>query len=159
MAAIFLIGFILLVVIGNEGAGMYFSHCSDEDADFPDCLMEDLEAEMEEDEKEGTVVATGVYTYKGYSVTMTANIPLAGGAVTGVLSGTCEGKMKGNYNGQQGGNFSGTMTGACSPFFVNIPASALFTGSVNKTGKTAPISFTGKGGGITHEGSVTLVYP
>jgi len=154
MAAFILILLILVVLGSNEAVGYYFSRCDDED--FFHCLMESLEEE--EEPAEGEVVATGVYDYKGYSVTITANIPLGGGAVTGTISGTCEGMVKGTFNGQQNGAISGTMTGACSPFFVNIPASAEFTGTVNKTSKTVPFSFTGKGGGLTHQGSMPLTY-
>ena len=139
----------------NEAVGYYFSHCSDEDA-F-DCLMRGLEED--EPEEEGTVVATGVYTYKDYAVTVTAHIPLAGGAVTGSFSGTCEGRVQGTYDGRPNGVISGSMSGACSPFFINIPASADYSGSVNKAGKTVPISFNGRGGGIKHEGALTLTYP
>ncbi len=154
LAAFLLIALILILVGSNEAVGYYFSHCENENV-F-DCLMGGLE---EPEEEEGSVAASGVYEYKGYTVNITANIPLAGGNVTGSLSGTCEGTLKGTFSGQNNGVFSGRMSGACAPFFINIPASADFTGSVNKTGKTAPISFSGRGGGISHEGSVTLVYP
>jgi hypothetical protein len=78
--------------------------------------------------------------------------------VTGSVSGTCEGRVKGTFNGQPNGAISGTLSGVCSPFFINIPASAEFSGTVNKTGKTVPIEFTGKGGGITHEGAMSMTY-
>lgn len=152
MAAFIVIMVILLLIGSNEAAGYYFSHCRE--VELFDCLMGNLE----EPEPEG-VVATGVYEYKGYTVNITANIPLGGGAVTGTISGTCEGIVRGNYNGQPNGAITGTMSGACSPFFVNIPASATFTGTVNKTGKTVPFNFVGRGGGITHEGFTVLAYP
>ncbi len=154
MAAFLVILLILVLVGSNEAVGYYFSHCDQEDV-F-DCLMGGLDED--EPEAEGTVTATGVYEYKGHSVTITANIPLGGGAVTGTVSGTCEGMVKGTYNGQNNGVISGRMSGACAPFFVNIPASADYSGSVNKTGKTVPITFNGQGAGFKHEGSMTLVY-
>lgn len=154
MAAFILIVFILLLIGSNEAVGYYFSHC--DRADIIDCFLGTME---EEEEPEGSVTATGVYTYKGYEVTITANIPLSGGNVTGTVSGTCEGAVKGTFSGQDNGTISGIMTGVCAPFFINIPASANFNGTVNKTGKTVPFSFTGKGGGISHEGSMTLSYP
>lgn len=151
MMAFMLILLILLMVGSNEALGYYYTHCKDRE------LLECLMSGMEEDEpEEGDVVATGVYEYKGNSVMVTMNIPLAGGDVTGVVSGTCDGKFKGAYGG---GAIRGSMTGVCAPFFVNIPASADFNGSVNKAGKTVPLSFTGRGGGITHEGTMTLTYP
>lgn len=152
--AFLLILLILLMVGSNEALGYYYTHCKDRE------LLECLMSGVEEDEPgEGDVVATGVYEYKGNSVTVTMNIPLTGGAVTGTVSGTCEGNFKGTYNGQPNGAISASMAGVCAPFFVNIPASAEFIGSVNKTGKTVPVTFAGRGGGITHEGAMTLTYP
>ena len=147
--------FVILVVGTNEGVGFYYSQCNEEDANFFSCLFDKM-SEEEEEPEEGTVTATGVYTYKGYPVTIVFQIPLKGGAVTGSVSDTCEGGVQGNY---AEGRISGSMSGVCSPFFVNIPAGAEFNGSVNKAGKTVPITFTGRGGGITHEGSMTLTYP
>jgi hypothetical protein len=151
---------LIIVCFGaNEGVGFYYGQCDEDDSNFLSCLIDELANEDGEDEPaEGTVAATGTYEYKGYDVTITANIPLKGGAVTGTVSGTCEGQVKGTYNGQQGGAFTGKLSGVCAPFFVNIPAGADFSGSVNKTGKTAPISFNGGGGGFKHEGSMTLSY-
>lgn len=148
---------ILIFILGfgfNEGVERYFVHCGDGEEDLMDCIFD----ATDEEPQEGAVAATGVYTYKDYSVTITMNIPLAGGNVTGSLSGTCEGSVKGTYNGKQGGVITGKMTGVCAPFFVNIPASADFTGTVNKTSKKVPINFTGRGGGFTHEGATTLSY-
>lgn len=154
MAAFILILLILLMLGSNEAIGYYYSHC-DGDEIF-DCVMESLN-EPEEEEKEG-VTAVGTYTYKDYPVTITMNIPLDGGNVTGAVSGTCEGSVKGTFSGQNNGVISGRLAGTCSPFFVNIPSSADFTGSVSKPGKTVPISFEGRGAGFTHNGSMTLTY-
>ena len=155
MAAFILIVLILLLVGANEAVGYYYGHCGH--VDLIDCMLGNLEDE--EEPEEGTVVATGTYTYKGYSVDVSANIPLGGGAVTGSVSGTCEGMINGTYNGQPNGSISGSMSGACAPFFINIPSGAEFSGTVNKSGKTVPFGFTGKGGGLKHEGSMTLSYP
>lgn len=155
--AAFVLVLLIVVLIGsNEAIGYYFTHCED-DFDLINCLMRSAE-EDEEEPEEGTVTATGVYTYKGHSVTVTAQIPLAGGAVTGTASGTCEGKLKGTFSGGQNGGISGSMSGVCSPFIVNIPASAEFSGTVNKSGKTVPIGFTGRVPGKEHEGAMTLSY-
>ena len=153
LIAFLLVLFALVAVGSNKAVGYYFSHC--DGLDLFDCLLGALDEP--EPEPDG-VVATGAYAYKGYSVTITMNIPLEGGAVTGSVSDTCDGTVKGTYNGQQNGVISGTLSGACSPFFVNIPAGAEFTGVVNKSSKTVPISFTGHGGGITHKGSMSLSY-
>ena len=84
LAAIIIFVFVVLVVGTNEGVGFYFTNCDEDDANFFSCLVDEMsEAEEEEEAEEGTVVAAGVYTYKGHSITATMNIPLKGGEVTG----------------------------------------------------------------------------
>ncbi|MBI3981106.1 hypothetical protein HY345_03865 [Candidatus Microgenomates bacterium] len=152
---IFAIILVLLLGIGsNEAFGYYFKHCGYEE--FFDCLLNRVEEE--EVEPEGAVVATGTYSFKGYSVNVTANIPLDGGSVIGTIAGTCDGKLKGTFNGKNNGPITGSISGACSPFFVNIPASAQFSGVVNKDSKSVPINFTGKGAGLTHQDTMSLSY-
>jgi len=150
--AIILVCVILLAIGSNQGIKYYFTHCPD--GEIFDCFLN----KVEDKAPEGAVTATGEYTYKGYSVTITANIPLEGGAVTGTVSGTCDGAVKGSFSGQNNGAISGTMTGVCSPFFINVPAAAKFNGTVNKDSKTVPFSFTGQGAGISHSGSTSLAY-
>lgn len=153
MAAFILILFVLVMLGSNEAVGYYYSNCHE--LEIFDCLMGGLD---EPEKEEGSVTATGTYTYKGYDVSISANIPLGGGNVTGTVSGTCDGIVKGTFSGQDGGAITGSMHGACAPFFVNVPASANFTGSVRKGSKTVPFTFNGRGAGITHEGSMTLTY-
>ena len=156
LAAFMLILLILLMLGSNQAIGYYFSHCQDDD--LLHCLFAGLDDEDTEPE-EGTVVATGVYEFKGNTVTITANIPLRGGEVTGTVSGTCDGIVKGTFSGKDHGVISGTMNGVCAPFFINIPSSAEFNGTVNKTAKTVPFSFNGRGGGLTKQDSMSLAYP
>lgn len=153
LAAFIIILLILLLLGSNEAIGYYYSHC--QHADFFECMFSGLD----EPEPEGAVVATGTYEFKGNTVNITANIPLDGGNVTGSVSGSCDGTIKATYSGQNNGVISGTMMGTCDPFFVKIPASADFSGTVNKTAKNVPFSFTGQGGGFSHEGSMSLTYP
>lgn len=156
-AAIIVLIFLMVFFGANEGVGFYYTSCDEDDGNFISCLLGEMMSEEEGGEpEEGTVTAVGAYEYKGYAVTITLNVPLHGGAVNGTVSGTCEGPIKGNY---AGGAITGNMSGVCAPFFVNIPASAEFTGSVNKSAKTVPVSFSGRGGGLSHEGSTTLTYP
>ncbi len=153
----FLIGLIVLLALGfggNAAIGFYFEEC-DGDEDIIECIMSLGE---DEPEPEGAVVATGTYSYKDYSVEVTANIPMEGGAVTGSITGACDGKVKGKFDGQNNGVISGKITGTCDPFVVKVPASADFSGTVNKDNKNVPIRFTGRGPGFTHEGSMSLSY-
>lgn len=150
---------ILFVIIAfifgiNFGFGSYSANCGD--MPLFDCIS-DI---MAEDEEEATnvVTATGPYSYKDYSITMTAQIPLEGGEVTGSVSGDCSGKVTGTYNGENGGSITGKLAGACNVFFVNVPAKATFSGVVNKDSKTVPITFQGSGGGFSHEDSMSLAY-
>lgn len=151
--------FCILVVFmvgfgGNMAYGHYMSECEDAD-DIMACMMD----WSEEPVPEGSVTATGPYTYEGHTVLFTLHIPLGGGAVTGNVSGACDGTVKnGTYTGQDNGVISGNISGTCDPFVVKIPATASFTGTVNKAAKSVPISFTGKGAGFTHQGSMSLSF-
>lgn len=150
MAAFLLVLLALVMVGANESVGYYYTHCRD--VELFDCLMGQVEEEAEE---ENTVTATGVYEHKGYPVAISMTFPLAGGSVSGVVSDTCDGKVSGNFSG---GAISGSMAGVCSPFFVNIPSSATYSGTVNKSAKTVSITFNGTGGGFSHQGSMTLAW-
>lgn len=156
MAAILLVLVALLLVGSNAAVGYYFTNCGN--TDLFDCLMRGLD-EPEQEPEEGSVVATGSYEHKGYTVVVTMNVPLGGGTVTGTVSGECDGKVTGTYDGKQGGAISGDLKGVCSPFFVSVPASANFSGTVNKTGKTVQYGFNGASAGFSHQGSMTLMFP
>ncbi len=151
--------FIILVVIIafifgiNFGFGSYSANCGD--MPLFDCIADIME---EEEEATNVVTATGPYSYKDYSITMTAQIPLEGGEVTGSVTGDCSGKVTGTFNGENGGSITGKLAGACNVFFVNVPASATFSGVVNKDSKTVPINFQGSGGGFSHNDSMSLAY-
>ncbi len=152
MAAFVLIVVILLLIGSNEAVGYYYTHCDTEN--LLDCLLGQAEDLPEPD---GAVTATGTYTHKGYTVAVVMNIPLKGGSLTGSVSDTCDGNVRGTFVAGNG-TVGGTMSGVCSPFFVNIPAGADYTGTLNKTTKTVTINFTGRGGGFSHSGTMTLVY-
>ena len=152
--------FIILVAIAtlifgvNAGLGWYGPNCGG--LSFSECIDEIMTEEEEVDED--VVAATGPYAYKDYSIVMTAQIPLDGGAVEGTITGDCNGRVTGSYDGQNGGSITGKMAGSCNIFFVNVPASATFSGVVNKESKTVPINFQGSGGGFSHEDSMSLAY-
>ncbi len=151
---VFVVVLITLLVFGaNEGAGMYFTHCEVEE-DFMDCMMEAFE-EDEAEPEEGSVTAVGNYTVKDYTVTVTMHIPLNGGTVTGSVSGACEGVVKGT---SANGAISGKLSGTCDPFFVKLPASAEFSGTVSKTSQAVPINFTGRCAGYSKQDGMTLMY-
>lgn len=145
---------VLLGVGGNAAFGHYLENC-DEGEDLMDCMVN----WANEPAPEGSVTASGPYTYKDYTVTLTLHIPLDGGKVTGTISGACDGMVKNaSFTGQDNGTIAGKISGSCDPFFVKVPASATFGGTVNKEGKVVPISFSGKGAGFTHDGSMSLSY-
>lgn len=149
--------FIFLLIMatifgGNFILGSYGKYCGG--LSLFDCISE-ITSE-EEELANDVVTASGPYSYKGYSITMTANIPLEGGEVTGTVTGDCKGRVTGTYDGEQ--IITGELDGSCSVFFVNVPASATFNGIVDEESNTAPISFEGSGGGFSHSGSLTLTY-
>lgn len=112
-----------------------------------------------EDNNHTTVQATGPYSYEGHSISMSINIPLQGGKVTGTVSGDCTGKVTGSYDGNNNGVISGNINGYCEVTVIPVPAKATFQGTVNKESKTVPISFEGNAAGFTHSGSLSLSYP
>lgn len=143
---------VLAIFGGNKIFGYYLNHCSDKT--LTDCMLN----RAEEQKPEGSAVAMGIYTFREYSATVTAYIPLDGGAVTGSVSGTCGGTVKGTFDDQDGGIISGSIVGSCSPFFFAIPGKATFSGIVNKEGKKVPFSFIATGAGLTHEDAMVLSY-
>lgn len=151
--------FIVLVVIailifgGNEAFGWYGINCGG--MDIFECAQEIM---AEEEAEENTVTAAGSYSYKDYSIKLTALIPLEGGEVSGTVTGDCNGKLAGNFDGKNNGKISGNIAGTCTVFFVNVPAKATYNGSVNKDSKNIPITFQGSGGGFSHSDSMTLSY-
>lgn len=150
----FLIVLVILFGFGlNTAFGYYARHCVDED--IIECLMNRTD---DDQPAEGSVYATGTYTYKDYSAVLTLYIPLDGGTVTGNVTGECDASVDGAFSGNDSGVIEGTIVGTCSPFVINIPASAEFSGIVDKTNKTVSISFTGKSAGITHKDSMSLSY-
>jgi len=150
-------GIIAIILIGagsNAALGHYMENCEPGE-DILDCMF----AIADEEEPEGAVTATGVYTYKDYSATLTLTIPLEGGAVTGRISGTCDGVVtKASFDGKDYGVITGSMRGTCDPFFVKIPATGSFSGTVNKSAKTVPLRILGSGGGVEKSDSMSLTY-
>ncbi|MBI2338392.1 hypothetical protein HYU95_04375 [Candidatus Daviesbacteria bacterium] len=73
---------------------------------------------------ENIVVRSGEYSYSGYTLKYTLNIPKKGGAVTGNLSGVCEGPITGNYDGKEGGKAAGEAQANCriAVFTYNLKA-------------------------------------
>jgi hypothetical protein len=126
---------------------------------IPDCIVYKEPTPYPIDQKTNTIVkATGLYSYKNYSITMSIDIPLQGGKVTGTVSGDCNGKVTGSFDGKNNGPISGDITGFCEVTVVPVPAKATFQGVVNKDSKTVPISFSGSAAGLTHDGSMSLSY-
>lgn len=159
LAIIVIVLVIIAAILGiNEGIEAWSLKC-EEGEPIWECLLRREEEEfLTEDQKNSLVTASGPYTYQGYSVTVTAEIPLSGGPVSGLISGTCTGNLNGTFDGKDNGGITGTINGVCNPFFFNVPASATFNGTVNKDSKAVPISFTGKGAGFSHDGSMVLAY-
>lgn len=153
----FFILLIFLIIMFDMGYIFLSKECMDTSP--IECALNILTGEDEAPPEEGSVTATGVISreYKGEnrSVTVSLNIPLEGGAVTGSFTGDCDGNITGTYAGGESGAISGKGSGSCA--FI-IPASGSFSGVVNKSAKTVPVSGTGSAAGISGEGSLTLTY-
>lgn len=154
-------GVILIIIIvifavagigSNAIIGHYYQKCG-----FMGITVECFQKiSDEEDAEKGAVVATGTYKISGYYSNVTMNIPLEGGDVTGSFEGTCTGQMKGTYDGNNHGKLEGKLSGTCSPFVVNIPATGDFHGVVNKDNKTAPFYFSGSTPVRDHTDNMTV---
>lgn len=72
----------------------------------------------------------------------------------GAIDGDCVGKANGTYDGN--GKMARTMAGACDPFFVKIPATEEFVGTVDESTKIVNLNVTGKGGGIERSDVLNL---
>lgn len=156
---LFLIIFLIIFLFMIDQGFIMHSQCKEAD-DVMDCALDILLGSDEEEQApEGSVTATGVVSgeFKGenHSVTITLNIPLEGGNVTGSFDGDCDGTIKGTYAGGDGGAISGEANGKCAYVF---PASGSFSGTVNQASKTVPVRGSGKAVGFSKEGSLTLTY-
>jgi hypothetical protein len=159
IAGIFVILFIFLLLTGgliglDLGYIYYNTHC--EDADVIECFTSPPEPSPTPN-PETIVTATGSFEAKGYGVTLVMNVPLESGTISGSFDGDCQGVINGTYDDQSEA-VSGTATGSCNPFVVPVPASATFTGTVDKTAKIIPINGTGSAAGFSGSGSITLRY-
>lgn len=158
IAGIFVMFLVLLIIIaGIIGLDLgyigYITRCGD--VPIGECLKA---TPTPTPNPETSVVAVGTFSAKGYGVTITMNVPLEGGAVSGSFSGDCQGKVSGTYNGHDNGIISGKAYGSCNPFSLPVPASATFTGNVNKSGETIDISGQGSAAGFSGSGSLTLTF-
>ena len=153
--------FVLLLICIIMGIDIGYIYFSEEcfDVSFEQCAQNMFGGVEKDQPKSGTVTAIGTvsgeYGGENRSVTFTMNIPLEGGAVSGSFSGDCDGTIKGTFAGGDSGAISGTGKGSCA--FV-IPASGSFSGSVNQSAKTVPISGSGSAAGFSGSGSLTLTY-
>ncbi len=152
----FLVIIIIMILFLLDMAFILGSQCKDSD-DAIDCALNVLLGE-ESEAPQGTVTATGVLSgeFKGenHSVTVSLHIPLEGGAVTGNFSGDCDGSIKGTYV-RESSAISGSGNGSCA--FI-IPASGIFSGSVNREAKSVHVSGEGSAAGFSKSGSVVLTY-
>jgi hypothetical protein len=162
MSLIIVLVYILLflgLLLGIDYGYIYFSElCGD--TPIGTCFTESPKKSQNQfsNQKETPVTATGSFTYKTYSVTVSMTFPMEGGFVSGTVDGDCKGKVSGTYKGGSFGPISGTIYGSCSPFFVPIPAKATFEGAVNQENNTVPINGTGGAAGFSGSGSITLTY-
>lgn len=104
------------------------------------------------------VTALGTFSKGKYNVKVVLNFNLEGGVVSGEFSGDCSGSISGNYNGQDNGVISGKAVGSCDPFFVPVPASASFSGTVNRQQKNISITGTGTAVGVSGSGTLVLTF-
>lgn len=158
MAGIFVLLFILFfllggIIVADLGYISYTTRCGD--TPLGECLKA---TPTPTPNPETTVTAVGSFSAKGYGVSITMNVPLSGGAVSGTFTGDCQGTIRGTFDGNNNGVVSGSAHGSCNPFVIPIPVSATFTGKVDQDTKTIPISGEGVAAGVSGSGSLVLTF-
>lgn len=76
---------------------------------------------------------------QGHTIYISVNIPKDGGNVTGKITGDCTGDVTGHYDGKDEGTISGSAKVGCKYFFMRLPGTATFDGTVNKSDSTAEL--------------------
>jgi len=105
-----------------------------------------------------TYTASKTFSYQGYSITMNINVPKNGGKVTGSISGDCTGSIYGTYDGQDNGMVRGHADGTCQAFFLQIPGTVNFHGTVDKVNKTADLTVAVKVKSIEKSQNITFSF-
>jgi hypothetical protein len=93
---------------------------------------------------------------QGYTLTINMKIPKDGGKVYGNISGNCTGAMHGQYDGKDNGKILGQTNVLCNAFFIQIPATATFTGTVNKEQLTMDLKIQAKAESFEKSETVSL---
>lgn len=84
------------------------------------------------------------FSYEGHNITISLSIPQNGGSVTGNISGDCNGNISGRFDGNNNGNINGEAKSTCQLYFMQIPATATFNGTINKVEKIMQLQVDGQ---------------
>ena len=95
-------------------------------------------------------------TYEGYSANIFFSIPKNGGPVSGNITGDCRGKISGEYDGKDNGIISGQADATCGVLIVQIPGTATFNGTINKSQHLAHLQINAKVSSFEKTQTVTL---
>jgi hypothetical protein len=151
-SSILLILFIVLIIIG-AGIGVDFAYIAYTEKQNVSPIPTNSPEQMKT-----PITAQGTFSKDKYNVVVTLNFNLEGGPVSGKFSGDCSGTISGNYDGQDNSVITGKAVGSCDPFFVPVPASANFSGTVNHQQKNIPVTGTGTAVGVSGSGSMVLTF-
>jgi|SRR3989338_1896631 len=91
---------------------------------------------------EGQIIRSGEYSYQGYTLKYTVNLPKEGGAITGNFSGVCEGPISGEYDGKE--IINGEAQATCKVAFLSYNLKAKYSGKLYLNEGRADINWEGE---------------
>lgn len=102
------------------------------------------------------VTREGEYSYKGYALKYSINVPQKGGTISGSFSGVCEGPITGTFDGKEGGKVEGEAKAICKVAILTFDLKAKYDGALYlKTGKV-DINWEGEIPYTQNKGSFTV---
>lgn len=76
------------------------------------------------------VTRSGEYSYSGYTLKYSLNVPKNGGDINGQFSGVCNGPIIGKFAGGSGGNIEGSTQANCKVAIFSYNLKVTYTGKL-----------------------------
>lgn len=102
------------------------------------------------------VSRSGQYSYSGYTLKYTVNVPKDGGEVTGSLDGVCKGPITGKFEGGEGGSVEGSAKASCGISFITYDLEAKYNGKIYLKEGKIDLDWEGKIPYTKNQGSFTI---
>lgn len=104
---------------------------------------------------ENIVTRSGEYSYQGYTLKYTINVPKEGGTITGAFSDVCVGPINGTYYASSG-KIEGEAKATCKIAFISYDLAAKYNGNLNLREGKIDLNWEGEIPATSHKGSFTV---